>query len=64
VDLGLSNSPTSSVETCTLGMDHTFSTSLPLSSVPHVEKMVANIMQENIVKIHEDLEKLQNQLSE
>jgi hypothetical protein len=56
--LGLSNSLTSSVETCTLGMDHTFSTTLPSSSVSHVETMVSIIFQDNIVKIHEDISSL------
>jgi hypothetical protein len=62
MDLGLSNSPTSSVETSTLGMDHAFSTSFPLSSMSHVEIIFFYIPQDNIIKIHEDLANLQNQL--
>jgi hypothetical protein len=54
MDLGLSNSSTSSVDIGTLGMDHTFNTSLPLRRMPHVQKMVVDIQQDNIVKMHDD----------
>jgi hypothetical protein len=61
VDLGLSSYPTSSVETSTLGMDRTISTSLPLISEMQVDK-IANIPQKNLIQIHEDLENLQHQV--
>jgi hypothetical protein len=64
VDLELFSSPTSSVETSTLGMDLTFSTYFPSSSVSNVEKFISHMPQEDIIKIHEELENLQNQLSD
>jgi hypothetical protein len=64
VNLGLHNSPTCSVDTSALAMDHTFIIDLPLSSMSHVETMVVDIPQDNIVKIHEDLANQKNQLSD
>lgn len=60
MDFGLSNSFMFSVETSTLGMDHTFSTSFPSIIVTNIETMVADILQENTIQIYEDLEKLKN----
>jgi hypothetical protein len=48
LDLVLSNSPTYSVETSTLGVKPTFSTSLPSSSVRQVDK-ISKIPHENLV---------------
>jgi hypothetical protein len=47
-----------------VSLHHTFSIVLPLRSVSHVETIVFHILQDNIVKIHEDLANLQNQLSD
>lgn len=62
MDLGLSNSPSSIFETSTIGMDHNFRISFPSSSVSHVETLVLDILQDNIVKMHEDLIDLKNHL--
>jgi hypothetical protein len=64
VDLGLSSSPTSSIENGTLGMDLTFSTFMPSSSVTNFEKMIVDMLQEDVINIDEDLQNLQNQLSD
>jgi hypothetical protein len=61
--LGSSSSFTTSVDTSTLGMDHTPSNPPVSSSVKHVDTMVSNVLQENIIEIHEELEKLQNEIS-
>lgn len=63
MDLGLSRSFTPSIDTSALGVNHTFDNSLPSSSLKNFETMVANILQDDIIQINEDLENLQNQLS-
>jgi hypothetical protein len=55
LDLGLSSSPTPSVETSTLGMDNT--TNIPLSRME--VNVFSRIPQENIIQIHKGLAKLQ-----
>jgi hypothetical protein len=45
-------------------MDYTFSTSLPSSSASHVETMTDDILQDNIVKIHEDLANVKTPLGD
>lgn len=57
VDIGSSNSFTTSVDTSPLGMHHTLN-SLLSSNVTRAERMVASIPQENIIQIHEDLANL------
>jgi hypothetical protein len=53
MDLGLSSSFTHSVDTISLGMDHTIENSLPSSSMTSIETMVAIVPQKNVIQIHE-----------
>lgn len=63
LDLRLSSYFNPSIDTSTLGVNHIFGNSLPSTSMKNIETITTSILQDGIIQIHEELEKLQNQLS-